>query len=242
MNAIILNAGLGSRLLPITNDIPKCMIEICGKCIIEHQIDTLREQGIATIVVVVGYLKEKIMVLKRDDIIFIENTVYNKTNSSYSLWLAREHLKNQEFLYLNGDLFFHKEILRILLADKYPNAIIVQEGNGGRDDSFKAEMEGNYILKMEKQKTGQQRCIEVPGPVKLSKDGAAILFQALDVQIQQGNLNRWVYTMLSEIAPVIGLAGVYINDLPWVEIDDMEDLYHAQSIFGHCESKKRDCI
>lgn len=231
MKAIILNAGLGSRLLPVTKEIPKCMITINGKRIIEQQIDMLRENGIETIIIVVGYLKEKIMEVKRDDLIFIENPIYDKTNSSYSLWLAREHLRGQPFVYLNGDLLFHEDILKRLLASESLNSIVVHKTRNATEDSFKAVMRGNRIIKMGKQKAGSDTCIEVPGPAKLTGEGSATLFMVLDQIIKAGNLNKWVYTLLSQIAMDICLEGVFIKDLPWVEIDDLGDLHRAHILF-----------
>ncbi|MGV8074697.1 MAG: NTP transferase domain-containing protein [Syntrophobacteraceae bacterium] len=231
MKAIILNAGLGSRLLPVTKKIPKCMIMVKGKSILEHQIDNLRESGIESILIVVGYLKEKILQLKDPNLIFIENPIYDKTNSSYSLWLAREHLRGHSFVYLNGDLYFHKDILKHLLAARSPNSIVVQQTRNGRDDSFKAVMQGNRIVNMKKQEAGSNACIEVPGPAKLSGEGSAKLFQALDDNMKAGNPTKWVYTMMSQIATDIGLEGVFVEGLPWVEIDDIDDLRRAATLF-----------
>jgi len=231
MKAIILNAGLGSRLHTITKEIPKCMIRINGKTILEHQVDRLRENGIETIIIVVGYLKEKIMELRRDNLIFVENPIYDKTNSSYSLWLAREYIRDNAFVYLNGDLLFHEGILKRLLSANSSNAIIVQRTRNGRRDSFKAVIRGNRIINMKKKETGFKVCIEVPGPVKLSGEGSDILFKALDANMKAGNQNEWVYTMLSQIATDIRLEGVFVKDLPWVEIDDLEDLRHASILF-----------
>jgi L-glutamine-phosphate cytidylyltransferase len=231
VKAVILNAGMGIRLRPMTAQMPKCMIEINGKSVFEHQVDALKRNGISEIVVLVGHLKEKIVALRTDGMVFIENPVYDKTNASYSLWLAREHLRDQEFIYLNGDLLFHENILKMLLASDCENAIVVEKKEGGRDDSFKATMAGNRILKMQKLSTGKETCIEVPGPVRFSKKGSARLFEILDEKVRSGDFSHWVYAVISQIATEINLSPVFITDLPWAEIDDLNDLQRARAIF-----------
>ena len=114
MKAVILAAGLGSRLSPVTQKMPKCLLEIGGKTIIERQLELLSSLGVKETVVVVGYLKEMIVDLIQDRAKIIENPDFSSTNSSYSLWLARKNLLGS-FIHLNSDLIFDKEILSKLI-------------------------------------------------------------------------------------------------------------------------------
>ena len=127
MIAVILNAGLGSRLLPLTKDIPKCLLQINGKSILEYQIDILRKNGVSEIIVVVGYKKEKILNILDNDITIIENPIYFKTNSSYSLWLTRNIVSGKKFLYLNGDLICHESVISKLLKSNNKCSIIIEK-------------------------------------------------------------------------------------------------------------------
>ena len=115
MKAIILAAGMGTRLLPITLSVPKCLVPVNSKPILEHQLDALLKAGVRDTILVVGYLSELIFDKYGTryggmNIHYVRNQIYDRTNNLYSLWLARLHLDNQVLL-LEGDLFFEAELL-----------------------------------------------------------------------------------------------------------------------------------
>ncbi len=105
--AIILAAGQGTRLRPITNNIPKCMVEIASKPMLDWQLDVLTEAGIENIVVVTGYLDGKI-----DDprIEKVHNEEYNSTNMIYSLFCAEKYLQG-DVIISYGDIIYSEEVL-----------------------------------------------------------------------------------------------------------------------------------
>ena len=112
--AIILAAGQGHRLWPYTQDRPKCLLDIGGKTILEHQVHALLAQGIDRITVVTGYLGHMIRDVLGEQAQYITNQHYTETSSMYSLWLARGAAL-EGCLILNADVFFHPGILRRLL-------------------------------------------------------------------------------------------------------------------------------
>lgn len=110
--AIIMAAGKGTRMRPITNEIPKPLVKVNGKRMIDTVIDALYEQGIHEIYVVVGYLKEKFSELKTDypNISIVENPYFDIANNISSLYAVRDHL--EEAIILDGDqLIFNSKIL-----------------------------------------------------------------------------------------------------------------------------------
>ncbi len=110
--AIIMAAGFGNRMQPVTLDTPKPLITVNGRRMIDTAIDALHENGIYEIYVVVGYQKEKFQILKEkyQGITLIENPYYDTCNNISSLYAAREHIGNA--IILDGDqIIYNKEIL-----------------------------------------------------------------------------------------------------------------------------------
>ena len=122
--AVILAAGPGSRLLPHTANAPKCLTAIGGFPILQYQLAALRQCGIEDVVIVVGYLSDHIRGFVREPVTYVENIDYASTNSSHSLWLARERLRDG-YVHLNSDLLFEPAMLRALLDAPAENAVIV---------------------------------------------------------------------------------------------------------------------
>lgn len=111
MNAIILAAGLGTRLRPLTNEIPKCLVKVGGRPMIEQQIDFLHQIGISDICLVSGYCSEKLDYLrtkKQVDIVFNER--YSTCNNIYSMWLVQERLGDTYVI--EGDVYIHDNVFQ----------------------------------------------------------------------------------------------------------------------------------
>ncbi|MCH8555208.1 MAG: phosphocholine cytidylyltransferase family protein [Schleiferiaceae bacterium] len=117
--AVILAAGQGTRLRPLTDDRPKCMVEVAGASILSRQIATLKACGIQNIVIVGGYLHEK---LPTDGVIKVVNHEFAETNMIYSLHCAKDHLKGHVIVSY-GDIFFDEKVLQKLMASPYDIAI-----------------------------------------------------------------------------------------------------------------------
>jgi choline kinase len=230
MQAVILAAGPGRRIRSGPNSLPKCLIELDGKKIVEHQIDVLRSNKIQDIVVVVGYLQERIRDFLGPMVSYVENTVYQDSNSSYSLWLAKDRVV-EDFVYLNADLIFEGAILRRLLHHPAENAIAVDSTRiTFEDDMFKVSLKYGRVIELDKRLDAQKASASAPGPAKFSRQGRDILFNELDRIIGCGDRSQWCYSIFSRIAERIDLRGVEIAGLPWMEIDTDEDLERARAI------------
>ena len=120
MIAVILAAGMASRLRPLTNDRPKCLLEVGRRTLLQRTVDALLEAGLREFVVVTGYRGEMIrqFLTKQypdQTFHFIDNAVYDKTNNIYSLWLTRPFTDGKDFLLLDSDILFDPALLRPLL-------------------------------------------------------------------------------------------------------------------------------
>ena len=125
MKAIILAAGQGTRLRPLTNDKPKCMVEYKGKTIITAILETIRHCGIENIAIVGGYkinvLKEY---LKNQNIVFFENKEYENTNMVSTLFCAEEWM-DDDLIISYADIIYTDSVLKKLLSEPAPIATVV---------------------------------------------------------------------------------------------------------------------
>src|SRR5919108_4196944 len=226
MRAIILAAGPGSRMLPHTEHRPKCLLKIGGHPILQYQISALRHCGIHDITIVVGYLADQIKEFVSAPVTFVENREFRTTGSSYSLWLARDLLRNG-FLYLNSDLVFHPGMLRALLDAPDENAVIVERRIHPTSDMQKAEMDGRQILQMGKHLPADIAAAEVVGPAKFSRSGAARIIDRLDELVSSGDRNRWAYEVFGSLATEIAFTGVDNPGCFWAEVDTATEALEA---------------
>ena len=123
---VLLAAGTGSRLRPLTDDVPKCLVEVNGQPILKHLLDAFRSQGIIKVIIATGYLEHRIReycsVNASDlEIEYVFNADYQTTNNIYSLWLARQVI-DDAFILVESDLVFDPEMLGEMV---YPCRIAV---------------------------------------------------------------------------------------------------------------------
>ena len=135
--AVILAAGKGTRLSSITGEKPKCLVKVCGKPILQYQIEAFSDAGIEEIIVIAGYKAEDVKsfleIFSQPKIRIIENKDFGTTNNMYSLWLAREDLLSQgDFVLCNGDVVFDGSIVSRLMRFS-PDCIVCDRGKYNKE-------------------------------------------------------------------------------------------------------------
>ncbi len=234
MNAIILNAGKGSRLSKYTNNTHKCLLNVGGKKIIDYQLESLKYAGIKNITIVVGYLKEQIKeyVSKYKDFEFnfVENPNYANTNTAFSLRLAKGMLY-YDTIYLNGDVVFPKELIKRLIDSEYENALAVDYKECGEEE-VKVELSGNRITRIGKDIPLNLSKGEFIGIAKFSKNMSDKFVQSLDNTIEKEMLYKVFFEhSLQQIINDVELMAVDVTQMQAVEIDFEEDLLKAIEIY-----------
>lgn len=153
MKAVILNSGLGSRMGVYTKEHPKCMTDLAdGRSIIERQLQLLVKCGVTDVVVTTGYY-DKVLVDYCHSLNlpiryrFVKNPIYDKTNYIYSIYCAKEDLKNEDILLLHGDLVFEEAVLKGVLASER-SCMSVSSTLPLPEKDFKAVIDGDKIKKV----------------------------------------------------------------------------------------------
>ncbi|RUU13734.1 phosphocholine cytidylyltransferase family protein [Mesorhizobium sp. USDA-HM6] len=244
--AIILAAGMGSRLRPLTDLRPKPLIEVNGASILHNALRNLGATGVEEVTVVVGYRKDAIQYACGNrfhgvEITYVESTLFDRTGSAYSLWLARDTLLSGDCYLLEGDVFFEEDALHYLnIADATDVAAVV---------TFDATMQGSAALLsasglISTFRTKQTAAdLAESGPklfktMNLMRFAAStltgLIVPALDEVIGSGATQAHTEELLAFLVERRGLqlAAARCDGLKWCEIDSAEDLQSAQSIFA----------
>ncbi len=250
MQAIILAAGMGKRLKELTRNNTKCMIKVNGVTLIDRMLHQIERLHLSRIVIVVGYEGQKLIdyigtLGIETPIVFIDNPIYDKTNNIYSLALAKDWLLQEDTLLFESDLIFEDSVLDALVSDPRDTLALV--------DKYESWMDGTCV------KLGDDDSIEafIPGKkfkfaeikdyyktvnlYKFSKHFSETHYVPfLDAYQAALGENEYyeqvlrVITMLDE--PVI--KGKRLNGQKWYEIDDIQDLDIAESIFTPDEDER----
>lgn len=234
MKGIILAAGVGSRLRPLTNEIPKCLVEVNGKSIIEYQIESYLNSGVDEIFIVTGYLQEKLVefILKKypnEKIKLINNKDYKVTNNMYSLYLLKDFIKD-EFVMSNADVVFSKDMVEKLVQNDGYNLIAVDKGNYN-EESMKIIVNDEKISSISKQISEQDSYGTSIDLYKFSNEARLEIFKEIDYTINNKNdLNSWTEVALNAILDKIIFRPFDIENRFWYEVDNYEDLKIAEKI------------
>ncbi|MEE8060087.1 MAG: phosphocholine cytidylyltransferase family protein [Pseudomonadales bacterium] len=232
--ALLLAAGTGSRLRPLTLDAPKCLTEVGGKPILGCLVDNLRSQGIKRLVVVTGYLDHciheyllKYAVDMKVDYVF--NPIYQTTNNIYSLWLARKTLQ-EPFVLIESDLIFEKSMLKDMLTpDKIAISTILPWMNGTTVDLNAQEGVTAFHVNRETNK----RRYKTVNIYSLSLQSWQRVIARLDCYIADERVGEYYEAVFADMVADGSLKfdAVFFDKNRWYEIDTINDLHQAELIF-----------
>jgi choline kinase len=233
MKAIILSAGQGTRLLPMTATIPKCLLDIQGKTIIEWQIDELHKCGVDQITVVTGYGAEKVedLLQRRYGPQRVQTHYspdYATTDNLVSCWKVREQMTD-DFILLNGDTLFEAAVVKSLLkSPASPVTVTVNHKDIYDADDMKVSMEGSRLTKVGKDIPSGNIHGESIGMILFRDTGPAIFKSRLEnAMADSKSIRRWYLSVIDEIAQEITVLTCSIKGLAWCEVDYPADLKQA---------------
>ncbi len=234
MKAVILAAGMGNRLRPITNKIPKAFLEIDKKKLIIHSLENLNNAGFSEVIIVVGYLsdlfREEIGDKYQDlKIKYVLNPDYSNTGSMYSL-SQTEGFIDDDILLLESDLLYEKRALQTLFDSNDPNVILVTSFSGSGDEVFICVNENNELTGLGKKITEKNKAIgELVGIMKLSLDFLNQLYEKAKEHYVNNEMQYHYEEVIYKLSKTYPIKCRLIEDLRWIEIDTEEDFKRAKN-------------
>ncbi|MFH1426564.1 MAG: phosphocholine cytidylyltransferase family protein [Candidatus Kerfeldbacteria bacterium] len=241
MRTIIMAAGSAKRLLPLTKDIPKTLLRIGEKTILDHILDTAREAGLDHFDIVTGHGHPAIEEFATEyqkkypdiNINLIYNDKFDAAGNIVSMRCAHE-VFDEDFILINSDTIFHADILRRLIESEYGNAMVVDDVKELGDEEMKViTNEEESIAHIHKSLSPDESHGEYIGVMKLTKDIKDQLLDALDKTISDDDSLYYedgIQRMIEDHGVVV--KPLSTNGMPCMEIDTHEDLKRANSLIN----------
>jgi len=236
MKGIILAAGIASRLRPLTDNTPKCLLTVGKKSILERTIDNLVVNGINEFVIVTGYLEDMIKSFMNEyypdiTVHFITNERYDTTNNIYSLWLAKDLIIGSDIILLDSDIIFDQGIIGLLIDNSKTNRLAVRFDDNMSEEEMKVLIsEDNRILSISKEIDPEKAAGESMGLGKFDKEFVDELFKIVEKRIFNEGREDEFYEAAFQEAIERGeeLIAVDTMDHVCVEIDTEEDIANVR--------------
>jgi len=240
MHCVILAAGTASRLRPLTDSTPKCLLQIGHRTILERAIRAVFHAGIIHFTIVVGFQDWKVKnFLKRNfpslDFTFVVNNRFDTTNNAFSLLLARDEIIGHELLLLDGDIVFDDEIIPLVMKSPRETSLAVRTSDSVGAEDVKVEVkEGGEIIRIGKELPVASAFGESIGIEKFSRGDTIKLFDTLEKRIKTENrVDEFYEASFQEL--IDGGTKIYAIDAGKyrsIEVDTPEDLQTAESLFS----------
>lgn len=236
MKAIILAAGTASRLRPLTLHMPKCLLKVGERTLLQRSMDAIIKAGVREFVIVTGYLHEKIENFVQEtysdsiSVCFIHNKVYETTNNIYSLWLARPKAEGEEVLLLDSDLLYDGQIVEKVLEDCHENVLTLIRHELGEEEMKVVMDENGAITEISKTCDPASAAGESLGIERMGKAYTTALYKELDGMMNQEHLENTFYELafLRLIAKGSTFSVLDVTDLFSCELDTIEDFENAK--------------
>ncbi len=244
MQAMILAAGMGKRLGELTASNAKCMVKVNGVTLIQRMLRQLEALGLSRIILVVGYhgeeLREYVDSLGvSTPVLYVTNEIYYKTNNIYSLYLARHYLREEDTLLLESDLIFEDAALDCLVKDPYPTLALVAKYESWMDGTvLTIDEEGGILGFFDKghfRFSDIGRYYKTVNIYKFSKEFSRSRYvpflEAYSAALGDNEYYEQVLRVIS-LLDRPGIKAKVLTGASWYEIDDLQDLDIAESIFS----------
>lgn len=249
MQALILAAGMGKRLGELTKGNTKCMVKVNGITLIDRVLGQLSKLSLDRIIIVIGYEGQKLKEYVGDkymgkDIVYVENPIYNKTNNIYSLALAKDYLTQDDTILLESDLIFEDSIFDLLLNDTNPNVALVAKYESWMDGTMVRLDNDNNIVNFVPKKAFRYEDIDLyfktVNVYKFSKEFSLHQYVPFLNAYCEALGNNEYYEQVLRVITLLDNCNLKARPLEgqkWYEIDDIQDLDIAETVFADSDKK-----
>ena len=228
MKAIILAAGMGKRMHPLTLNCPKCLLSLNGKTIIEHQISLLEDYNINKIEIITGYENKKIEDNVKNKVQYFYYPDYNSTNNLYTLYHHLDLLNDDLFIFFS-DVLISRLSFENCINSKADFSLLVDTDKCD-ESTMRILVENNNISDIGSHITPDNGDGNFIGIAKFSKAGAELLKDKINVLVKTGKYINDYYTIaIAQLAKENHcITPIRVNGLPWMEIDTYDEYKKAQ--------------
>ena len=235
MRALILAAGVGHRLAPLTDRQPKCLLPVGGRSLLERMLDSLAALPISEAVIVVGHCQDQIRKVAGTRfgplaVRYVENPEYTR-DSIRSLWVCRDEL-DEDAIVMDADVLFPTDFLRRLLACGDPSALLIDRGFTDTGEEVKVYARAGRVLAIGK------KVIEPPphdtvgegvGFFKCAAAHGPVLRECMEEVLRDQSRYREYEDAIDLLLRRVPVGWVDVGGVPWTEIDFVEDLRRAEA-------------
>ncbi|MDD3036348.1 phosphocholine cytidylyltransferase family protein [Bacteroides sp.] len=237
MKAVILAAGIASRLRPLTNTTPKCLLKIGERCLLERAFNALIQNGFNEFVIVTGYRQQQIVdfleaYYPQQKITFIYNEQYESTNNIYSLWLTRPYVDKKNVLLLDSDIIFDPQIVANLLESDKEDILALNRHDLGMEEIKVIVDNKQKVREISKVCSITEAIGESIGIEKMSASYTEALFCELEIMIEKEGLNNIFYERAFERLIPQGYSFYVLDTTQFfsAELDTVEDFEQAKKL------------
>ena len=236
-HAILLSAGQGSRMLPLTAERPKCLIEFSGRTLLEWQVEMLARGGVKHIDVVTGFMTDmvdEVIARIQDPRVAITtrfNPFYKVADNLGSCWIARDAMEG-DFLILNGDTLVSEQIVqRVQEGSNWPIAVTVDVKPAYDSDDMKVQREGARLLRIGKTLSAEEANAESIGFLAFRSEGSALFREAVRAAMRTPEgVQHWYLKVIDSLAATGKVGTVSIEGMGWAEVDFLNDIEIATAV------------
>ncbi len=239
MRAIILAAGRGSRLLPLTENLPKCLLPVGDRSVLSLQLDTLESAGVEEAIVITGFMAGSVEAEVADRpgpmrVQTLFNPFYQVADNLASCWMARAFMMD-DFLLINGDTLIEPSLANKVIESPVTDIQVTIDKKPDYDsDDMKVSLNGTALTAIGKTLGADETHGESIGFLRFMRDGPDLFRDKLHQMMRTGDgVQAWFLSAIDALAKTDTLVSTYsIEGMTWAELDTMEDYTAIKAMFG----------